>query len=362
VSDDTPTGRPGDRQPLPKFPWEEGYVAPTAENADTPTERFDAQAAANPAQRQPAQPQQPAQPAPFDPDQPTELFDVQGAQSPQNPTPQNPAPQQPAPQQPAPTERFTTQPPPNLPTFIPQEAAPPINPEPTERFDALPSDDPFAAGGLFAPDAFVDHSDDLIPTERFVAAEPTYSAGTTTAYPTRGSGGSGGAGSGGRRAATPPKKSNALLWTLVSIAGVLLTTIIVLAIILLQPKGTPTPVDSATAEAPIEEPEPEATEPEEEPEATGPVFDSFTAPETSGCVEGATESPLEFSWESTNAVRAYIGVGTDNARDDPFDGDLPPTYTYLNIVYLCEQESQTYTVTLEDENGEIASETVSVSR
>ena len=347
MSDDTPTGRPGDRQPLPKFPWEEGYVAPTAAapSADTPTERFDAQAAAAPAQ--------PYQPAPFDPDQPTELFDVPAAQT----------PQQPAPTEDLATERFTTQPPPNLPTFIPQEAAPPIVPEPTERFDALPSDDPFAAGGLFAPDAFVDHSDDLIPTERFVAAEPTYSASTTTAYPTRGSGGSGGgAGGGGRRAAAPLKKSNALLWTLVSIAGVLLITIIVLAIILLQPKDSPAPANTPTAEAPIEEPEPEATEPEEEPEATGPVFDSFTAPETAGCTEETTEVPLEFSWESANAVRAYIGVGTDNARDDPFDGDLPPTYTYLNIVYLCDQESQTYTVTLEDESGEIASETVTVSR
>ena len=345
MSDDNPTGQPGDRQPLPKFPWEEGYVAPgtDAHSADTPTERFDAQAAANPTPPAAQQPAQPQQPAPFDPDQPTELFDVQ---------------------QPAPTERFTTQPPPNLPTFIPQQAAPPINPEPTERFDALPSDDPFAAGGLFAPDAFVDHSDDLIPTERFVAAEPTYSAAATTVYPTRGSGGAGGAGSaggGGRRATPPPKKSNALLWTLVSIAGVLLITIIVLAIILLQPKDTPAPVDSPTAEAPIEEPEPEPSE-SEEPEATGPIFDSFTAPETSGCTEDSTEAPLEFSWESSNAVRAYIGVGTDNARDDPFDGDLPPTYTYLDIVYLCDQESQIYTVTLEDESGEIASETVTVSR
>ena len=360
MSDDTPTGRPGDRQPLPKFPWEEGYVAPNAAapdaatpSADTPTERFDAQAAAQPPAQQPAQP-----PAPFDPDQPTELFDVPAAQ-----TPQQPAPTANLATENATTERFTSQPPPNLPTFIPQEAAPPIVPEPTERFDALPSDDPFAAGGLFAPDAFVDHSDDLIPTERFVAAEPTYSAGATTAYPTRGSGGSGGAGgSGGRRAATPPKKSNALLWTLISAAGVLLITIIVLAIILLQPKESPAPADTPIAEAPVEEPEPEATEPEEEPEATGPVFDSFTAPETSGCTEETTEVPLEFSWESANAVRAYIGVGTDNARDDPFDGDLPPTYTYLNIVYLCDQESQTYTVTLEDESGEIASETVTVSR
>ena len=373
MSDDTPTGQPGDRKPLPKFPWEEGYVAPGADSgiADTPTERFDAQAAANPAASsptpaqpsnvqpsnpqptypaqpvQPMYPAQPAQPAPFDPDQPTELFDVQQAAAQPGPADQ-------------PTERFTTHPPPNLPTFIPQQAAPPISPEPTERFDALPSDDPFAAGGLFAPDAFVDHSDDLIPTERFVAAEPTYSA-AATAYPTRGSGG-GGAGSGGRRATPPPKKSNALLWTLIGIAGALLITIIVLAIILLQPDSTPTPVDTPTAEAPVTEPEPEPSETAEEPEVTAPVFDSFSAPETSGCQEGDTESPLEFSWESSTATSAYIGIGTDDAFKDPYDGNLPPTYTYLNITYLCDQESQIYTVTLVNDAGEQTSETVTVSR
>ena len=36
MSDDTPNGLPGERKPLPKFPWEEGYVAPT-ETPATPT-------------------------------------------------------------------------------------------------------------------------------------------------------------------------------------------------------------------------------------------------------------------------------------------------------------------------------------
>jgi hypothetical protein len=315
VSDDTPTERfdptGGSGKPLPKFPWEEGYVAPGTTpvapppptSADVPTQAYTP----------------PPVTPPSNADVPTELFNAQPAQ---------------------PISPFN-------PIVIPPAAAPPVTTEATKKFDALPSDDPFGPGGMFAADAFREHPDDLIPAERFVPANvPPPSA----PYPSR-------------RAATPPPRNNhTLLWVLGSVAAVLVIVIVVLLMVLFQPKDTPvalptnTPVQSETPVAP------EPSQTAEEPEVVGPTFDSFEAPTSSGCEEGDTEKPLSFSWSSTNAVRAYIGVGTDNARQDPFDGDLPPEYTYDLLTFLCEQESQTYTVTLEDSAGEIASETVTVTR
>ena len=306
MSDDTPTERfdptGGSGKPLPKFPWEEGYVAP---GADTPTEAYTPP---------------PAQPLS---DVPTQAYTPPPVQQPAQPiSPFNPI-------------------------VIPPAAAPPVTTDATKKFDTLPSDDPFGPGGMFAADAFQEHPDDLIPTERFAPANvPPPSA----PYPSR-------------RAATPPPRGNhAVMWVLGSIAAVLVIVIVVLLVILFQPKETPValPTDVPTpSETPVE---PEPSQTAEEPEVVGPTFDSFEAPTSSGCEEGDTEKQLSFSWASSNAVRAYIGVATDNARDAPYDGDLPPEFTYTDIYYLCDQESQFYTVTLEDSMGELAHETVTVTR
>jgi hypothetical protein len=317
VSDDT-TGQSGDpRKPLPKFPWEEGYVAPTA--PDAPTERFT---------------------PPASPDQPTERFSMPPAQQP-----------------PVPLQPFN-------PIAMPPAAAPPVTDEATKKFDALPSDDPFGPGGMFAAEAFTEHPDDLIPTERVapaasVAPSSPYGQASPSgqAYPTRANT--------TRRATTPPpKKSNALTITLISVASVLLVAIIVLVIVLIQSKATPVAAPTSSAPAPstsaVAEPEP--SQEAEEPEAVGPTFASFEAPASAGCTEGVTEMPLEFSWASDDAVRAYIGVNTDDARRDAYDGDLPANYTYTDLIYLCEQESQSYAVTLEDADGEITTQTATVTR
>lgn len=313
MSDDTPTERfdptGGSGKPLPKFPWEEGYVAPGTPPAAQPPASADL-------------PTQAYTPPPASPDLPTQAY---------TPPPTPPAP---------PISPFN-------PIVIPPAAAPPVTDEVTKKFDALPSDDPFGPGGMFAADAFREHPGDLIPTERFVPADvPPPSA----PYPSR-------------RAATPPPRSNrAILWVLGSIAAVLVIAIVVLLVVLFQPKEAPVALPSETPVATETPVEPEPSQTAEEPEVVGPTFDSFEAPTSSGCVDGDTEKQLSFSWASTNAVRAYIGVATDNAREAPYDGDLPPEYTYTDIYYLCDQESQFYTVTLEDSMGELAHETVTVNR
>jgi len=335
VSDDTPTERfdptGGSGKPLPKFPWEEGYVAPTT----TPAAHPDG-------------PPTEAYTPPVDPGPPTEAY-----------TPPVDAGPPTEAYTPPPTERFDAQPAqpaqplsPFNPIAMPPAAAPPVNDGATKKFDALPSDDPFGPGGMFAADAFTDHPDDLIPTERFA---PAAAAAPSQPYPTRAR---------ATRTSTPPPTSSSrpILWALGIIAGILVIAIVVLLVVLLQPKDTPVtlPTDTPQPSQTANEPEPSQTP--EEPVVVGPTFDSFEAPTSSGCQEGDTEAQLTFSWSSTNAVRAYIGVATDNARQDPYDGDLPPEYEYTDIYFLCDQESQFYTVTLEDADGEIAHETVTVPR
>jgi hypothetical protein len=61
-------------------------------------------------------------------------------------------------------------------------------------------------------------------------------------------------------------------------------------------------------------------------------------------------------------VRAYLGVGTQNAAINPTVSDLPPTATYTDLDYDCGLESQVYTVTLEDDAGAVTSKTVTITR
>lgn len=153
-----------------------------------------------------------------------------------------------------------------------------------------------------------------------------------------------------------------LMYVLGFVAAASIVTIVTLVIIVLQPKGEdPAAVPSGDPTAPAEE---EPSEPSEGESVigVGPTFDSFEYPETSGCEEGDIEKPIDFSWSSPDAVRAYIGVATEDARAEAFDGDLPPTHTYSNIVYLCDQESQFYTVSIEDVDGELTHKTVTITR
>lgn len=175
------------------------------------------------------------------------------------------------------------------------------------------------------------------------------------------------------------KNSRTLLYALIGVGALLLIAIIVLIVTLLNgpaaptETASPTPTVSSPSPTPTEDsasptPTPSATEAEEEPAppppapAPVPGFDSFSATQDAGCQAGDTQKPLTFSWSSDDAVRAYIGVQTNNAKAAPYEGNLPPVYTYTNINYNCEQASQYYTVTLEDGAGHLTHKTVTITK
>jgi hypothetical protein len=165
------------------------------------------------------------------------------------------------------------------------------------------------------------------------------------------------------------EKSKAPLYWLIGIGAALLIAIVILLIVLLGGDDDEQPVtEPTTSETPIESPTPSETpiaEPEETvapPAPASPTFATFSAPSSAECQDGEEQIPLTFTWSSTDAVRAFIGVQTTNAKDSPFASDLPPTHTFTNITYNCQQDSQVYTVTLEDAAGALAHETVTVTR
>ena len=53
---------------------------------------------------------------------------------------------------------------------------------------------------------------------------------------------------------------------------------------------------------------------------------------------------------------------TTDAAEDPHESDLPPIYTYTGLEYDCDEESQVYTVTLENGDGERVSESRTITR
>jgi hypothetical protein len=164
------------------------------------------------------------------------------------------------------------------------------------------------------------------------------------------------------------KKKHTLMWWLIGIGAALLIALIVLLITLFggadEPAVAPTPTESSAAPepepTPSNEPEPEPTQ-TVAPPVTSPTFATFSAPANAACEEGEDEAPLTFSWSSSDATTAYIGVGTQNAALNPTFSDLPPTATFEELNYDCSVASEVYTVTLEDSQGRLASNTVTVT-
>jgi len=170
------------------------------------------------------------------------------------------------------------------------------------------------------------------------------------------------------------KQSRALLYTLLAIGAALLIAVIVVVVLLVNRSGDDTPgALPSTSSSPSASPSPSATpsetptaepEPEESeaPVIIGPTFDSFTAPSSAGCAEGDATKPLKFTWSSSNAVTAYIGVAVNNAKDGFYEADLPVVTTYTGIEFTCSQDIQFYTVTLEDADGRLVHQTVTITR
>lgn len=221
--------------------------------------------------------------------------------------------------------------------------------QPTRRFDRS---DP-AARGSDSPDSGPREPD--APTERFEQAPLGAAAGDT------------------RPTAPQEKKRQTLMITLISIIALLVVALIVLVIVWASRDNASAPAaavsSSASASAsPTPSPTPSATptasapSPTPPPVTTGPSFTSFSpnANSTVHCPD-ANPVPLTFTWSSSGATKAWIGVGTTNAKTAPF-AEVDPTDTYKDISFQCSNASEIYTVTLEDAAGNLMSHTVKLVR
>ena len=128
--------------------------------------------------------------------------------------------------------------------------------------------------------------------------------------------------------------------------------------------ATPTPSPSATptpSPSPSEEPEPEeTTEAPPPPPPPGPVFTSFSAPSTAACADEFSTAEVTLTWASSSATAAWGGIATDNAKSAPYS-DVP-TSGSVTLPFPCSNESQLYTVTLEDADGLLKHRSTTISR
>lgn len=202
-------------------------------------------------------------------------------------------------------------------------------------------------------------SDDT-PTERFTTpTEPLPEAKGTVVAP------------------SDEGQKRGMLIALLAIAGAILVALIVLIVVLLGDGGAddagPAP-EFTTTESPsptpteTESPEP-SDEPSEEPSATAappppppqsPSFATFSGPNQAACADTSSSVAITWSWSSSNATGAWFGIGTQNAKAEPFES-VPTTATYT-FNYQCSEASQIYTVTLEDSSGRLTHKTVTVTR
>ncbi len=184
----------------------------------------------------------------------------------------------------------------------------------------------------------------------------------------------------GEAAAPEERQKRGLLIALLAVAGAILIALIVLIVTLLGSNAadddlpepeitasetpTPTPEETESPE-PSEEP---SDEPSEEPSATtapppapqSPSFATFSGPNKADCPDTSGSVQLTWSWSSSNATSAWFGIGTQNAKAEPFES-VPTTATY-SFNYQCSEASQIYTVTLEDSSGRLTHKTVTVTR
>jgi hypothetical protein len=155
----------------------------------------------------------------------------------------------------------------------------------------------------------------------------------------------------------PEKKSKALLITLISIGAALLLAIIILLILLFTGDGDePEPTATPTSESPTPTPTPTPTQTEEPPPLPGPAIASFTGDPTSVDCSGGGTVPVDFSWATTGTALWFAPDLPDaSAGGAPF-----PTTSTQTFNYECGQTGaqRIYTITVQGENGEKASQSV----
>lgn len=185
----------------------------------------------------------------------------------------------------------------------------------------------------------------------------------------------------------PPTQPNnrALFWALIAVAASLLVVAIVLIIMMTRggdadpvepspspspspsvtpsPTPTPTPTPSLTPE-PEPEPEPEpapAPDPAPAPQPDpGPSLSALGGPSTVTCASESDFQEVTISWTSSGATQAWIGVNTSNAKNAPYDS--VPTSGSATMPFPCSNSSQSYTVTVEDADGNLKHRTLTVQR
>ncbi|MER3388937.1 MAG: hypothetical protein RJQ01_02785 [Microcella sp.] len=174
-----------------------------------------------------------------------------------------------------------------------------------------------------------------------------------------------------------PSRQRALLIALIAVGAAVLLALIVLIVVLLNsddgspPVATPTPtptLEETVTPDPSADPAPEVTPsdsggssaPPAPAPPSGPTFATFSATDRAVCESDAGSVSITWSWSSTDAVRAWFGIGTTNAKAEPFE-EVPTTASYV-FTYQCSEPSQLYTVTLEDASNRLTSETVEVVR
>ncbi len=149
-----------------------------------------------------------------------------------------------------------------------------------------------------------------------------------------------------RRETKPPRKVG--LWVLLSIVAVAViagVAVIGNALHWLEPTGQ---LSAGTTDAPV------GGERAVDPSAPAPVIGDFAvSPETAECSDdrGGATAPLSFSWTSTDADRAWIGVGTSDASISP-TAEVPVSSDgWTDLEYECFSAEQNYTLTVQGPGG-----------
>lgn len=130
-----------------------------------------------------------------------------------------------------------------------------------------------------------------------------------------------------------------------------------------SPSASPSEIPSATpSESPSASPSSAPPPPPPPPPATGPVFTAFSPANNSsvGCSSDSGPKAVTFSWTSTGANEAAIGVGTMDAFAGPYETGLPPSGSY-ELNYQCDQASQIYTVSIRGTSGQ-TNKTITLKR
>lgn len=202
-------------------------------------------------------------------------------------------------------------------------------------------------------------SDDT-PTERFEPPTTPLPAadGTTSAT--------------AEKPAESPKRG--MLIALIAVTSAILIALIVLIAVLVRDAGgsdeaapEPQPSSSENTEPdetespePSDEPSESPTTAPPPPPSLSPTFATFSGPNRADCTDTTGSVTMTWSWSSTDAENAWFGIGTDDAKAEPYE-QVPTTATYT-FTYQCSEASQIYTVTLEDAAGRLAHQTVEVVR